>query len=532
MKFRICDKDEPIIYNRDLVCLRRNMRNDNGFMTTFEATYYDILGRMNYLGPVKIGIKNQSGWTADILPKEFIKLSDDFFSLGQDDAYYSNITGLGDKKRVEILISLKDVAFDLQHFGRCKNQEAMQQSLLRSISSFAVNGQLHRMALGGSRLAYYKFSYVIPGTSLSKPTQMEFEVIPESNPPTNVHVLIGRNGTGKTRLLRSMISSICFNNHSWGQFEYGRGKNASLKAEFANVLCIAFSPFDDFSELINFESSDATKLKVPCSFIGINKQFIGSNKKYTDLNEAIAEQFFEAFENCMLVGQKRRLWLETIEVLKSDRVFADEKIDAFIPGSDDIDEIMSLGSMKRDIMKSFTKLSSGHKVVLLIITGCVDKIEEQSIVFLDEPENHLHPPLLSALIRALSNLLTNRNGVAVVSTHSPVVLQEVPRSCVWTLEKHGDHLNAERPSIQTFGATIGSLTNEVFRLEVTDSGFHKLLREAVRQLGEYKKTTDLSLGNLSDDYEKITKEFDGQLGDEADILLRTLLALRRKGQKI
>lgn len=533
MKFRICGKDEPIIYNRDLVCLQCSKWNDNGFVTTFEATYYDYLGRMNYLGPVKIGFSNKvEGRTADYLSKEFMKLPDNFFSLGQEDTYYGNITNLGNKIRVEILTALNDVAYDLQRFRQFQNQAAMKHSLLRNISTFAVQGQLHRMARGGRRLAEYRFSYAISRSSFFKPTQLEFNVKPESNPPTNVHVVIGRNGTGKTRLIKSMINSICFNNHTDGQFVYVHQDNLSRKAEFANVLCIAFSPFDDFSELISTASTVENKSKIHCSFIGLNKQLIGSNKKYTNLNEAIAAQFFEAFENCMMASQKRRLWLETIEVLKSDRVFADEKIDAFVPESENIDEIISLDSMKRDIMNTFNKLSSGHKVVLLILTGCVDKIEEQSIVFLDEPENHLHPPLLSALIRALSNLLTNRNGVAVVSTHSPVVLQEVPRCCVWALEKHGDHLKAERPSIQTFGATIGSLTNEVFRLEVTDSGFHKLLREAVRQLGENKKTEKSNLGIYVDDYEKITNEFDGQLGDEADILLRTLLALRRKGQQI
>jgi hypothetical protein len=38
------------------------------------------------------------------------------------------------------------------------------------------------------------------------------------------------------------------------------------------------------------------------------------------------------------------------------------------------------------------------------------------------------PPLLAAMMRALSDLLVDRNGVAVVATHSPVVLQEVPAS--------------------------------------------------------------------------------------------------------
>jgi predicted ATP-binding protein involved in virulence len=137
---------------------------------------------------------------------------------------------------------------------------------------------------------------------------------------------------------------------------------------------------------------------------------------------------------------------------------------------------------------------------------------------LDEPENHLHPPLLSALIRALSELLIDRNGVAIVSTHSPVVLQEVPSSCVWTLRRCGGQMITERLAVQTFGSSISQLTNEVFGLEVTDSGFHKMLAEAVRE-------TSRSVFPVND-YDRIVSEFDGQLGDEAKLHLRTLLAVR------
>lgn len=80
---------------------------------------------------------------------------------------------------------------------------------------------------------------------------------------------------------------------------------------------------------------------------------------------------------------------------------------------------------------------------LLIITCCVDRLEEKNIVFLDEPENYLHPPLVSALTRALSQLLIDRNGVAIVSTHSPAVLEEVPSSCVWTLRRCGGQMIPE-----------------------------------------------------------------------------------------
>ncbi|WP_425580352.1 hypothetical protein [Streptomyces polychromogenes] len=65
--------------------------------------------------------------------------------------------------------------------------------------------------------------------------------------------------------------------------------------------------------------------------------------------------------------------------------------------------------------------------------------------------------MLAALTNALSNLLADRNGMAVVATHSPVVLQEVPTSCVHALERHGDELTARRPDLKTYGESVGEL---------------------------------------------------------------------------
>ena len=100
--------------------------------------------------------------------------------------------------------------------------------------------------------------------------------------------------------------------------------------------------------------------------------------------------------------------------------------------------------------------------MLLAITRLVESVDERTLVLVDEPESHLHPPLLSAFIRALSELLVRRNGIAVVATHSPVVLQEVPRSCVWVLRRSGSSLRAERPCRETFGENVGILTSDVF----------------------------------------------------------------------
>jgi predicted ATP-dependent endonuclease of OLD family len=338
--------------------------------------------------------------------------------LGQAEDYYENIAKLGDEKRKQILVAMQDVAYNLEIFNKYEEERVMRISLLRSITPFTVRLQFNRMANGGARLTSYNFTYCPPSNEIDQTTrthEISFSVEPDSNPPTNVHVLIGRNGTGKTSLIKNMIHSVRGSDSSHGTFQYeGRIRT---RAEFANVLCVAFSPFDDFSELDSIESA------IPYSYIGLNKTS-------TDLLQTIERQFLESFTGCMVNARKRKLWLDAIEVLKSDPTFVEVHIESLVENMPGCVSESSSADGQEEIKRTFSKLSSGHKVVLLIITCCVNKIEEKSIVFLDEPENHLHPPLLSALIRALSELLIDRNGVAVVSTHSPVVLQEVPSSCV------------------------------------------------------------------------------------------------------
>ncbi len=70
---------------------------------------------------------------------------------------------------------------------------------------------------------------------------------------------------------------------------------------------------------------------------------------------------------------------------------------------------------------------------------------------------------------------------------------------------------AERPDIETFGEGVGVLNREIFGLEVTESGFHKLLADSV---------ADQRL------YEQIVRRFRGELGSEAKGIIRGLIADR------
>jgi ATPase subunit of ABC transporter with duplicated ATPase domains len=193
-----------------------------------------------------------------------------------------------------------------------------------------------------------------------------------------------------------------------------------------------------------------------------------------------------------------------MSVLQSDPVFNSLEIDALLG---DGKGVLDRGG----VMNVFKELSSGHKIVLLTLTRLVETIEEKSLVLLDEPESHLHPPLLAAFVRALSDLLADRNGVAIIATHSPVVLQEVPSQCVWKINRFGKEQNVERPAVETFGENISVLTREVFQLELAQSGYQKVLEQAVRNNASY----DLALFHFGD-----------QLGMEARSILRALYAVK------
>lgn len=195
-------------------------------------------------------------------------------------------------------------------------------------------------------------------------------------------------------------------------------------------------------------------------------------------------------------------------MLESDPIFAEKEVASLAVEA--VDEEV-LKTRARDL---YRELSSGHKIVLLTVTRLVESVNERTLVLLDEPESHLHPPLLSAFIRALSDLLVNRNGVAIIATHSPVILQEVPRKCVWRLRRAGDSVAAERPDIETFGENVGTLTSEVFGLEVTNSGFHRLVAEAAAGQANYRE---------------VLEAFGGQLGSEARALLQALVTVQGRG---
>jgi predicted ATPase len=488
------------------------LRSDNWddwgeFSTLFHLVVFDSAGNKHEIGDVKIGqFGMKEGQRTPKLPGEFDNLDESFFSLGQDENYYEKLNELGEKLRKRILDGLRDMAAAPKLFTKALAEHVTKTSLLRGITSRTVRGQFRRMTQGGARLSKYAFTYIGPERKCP-PIELSFQVTPDSNPPTNVHVLIGQNGVGKSYFLdkmgKSLVKEIALA-EKVGQFiSEDASEDIGL---FANLVSVSFSAFDRFAPLP--ENGDEAG-SIRYSYIGLrmNPKPGDSICMPKSLN-VLRHDFVNSAYSC-LHGARRARWLSALKTLESDPIFREAEVPSLREYRDDAE-------FKKNATVLFNSLSSGHKIVLLTITRLVETVEERTLVLLDEPEAHLHPPLLSAFVRALSNLLVNRNGVAIVATHSPVVLQEVPSSCVWKLRRIGSQVRAERPVIETFGENLGTLTSEIFGFEVTESGFHRLIRQRVK---------------LGGSFSKIIQYFDGRLGGEAQAILAALIAERdsRKG---
>lgn len=502
MKFHILNRNDTIFNNS--ICLYIDKWNDYSFVTMFYLTYYDENGNAHDIGNVKIGFQNQTT-TSDTyleIPKIlgsriFEKLPDNFFSLGTDVEYYKNLWKLPYKVKFFILDNLNDVARKIELFDKFEKEKVMQTSLLRGVRETTIRGQFARILKGESELTNFHFFFKRQKTDNIGEIELEFNVLSETNPKpsTNIHAIIGRNGVGKTTLLNGMIKSYLNISSELGDFlvpDYSsffeKKFNKISNDYFSHLVAVSFSVFDPFVP----ESDDDKNY----FYIGLKKN--GSELKNAD--EYFENDFLKSWAEYILpYAEKKSRWLKAIKNLESDDNFAYMNLSGLI------------NLNKKEIIKILESMSSGHLSVLLIITQLVATVEEKTLVLLDEPESHLHPPLLSAFIRALSELLDNRNGVAIIATHSPVVLQEIPKSCVWKIVRTGKTTEAFRLPNETFGENVGVLTREVFGLEVEKSGFHKLLSDSVNQGGTY---------------DDILADYNDQLGREGKLLLKTLIRLR------
>src|SRR4051812_47148823 len=97
--------DRPSSMSKDGAYLEADNWDDFGYKTLW--TLFVVRdGQVHEIGGVKIA--DRTGSAKPTLPERFPRLTDEYFSLGQDEDYYERLNALGAQDRSEILTNLND----------------------------------------------------------------------------------------------------------------------------------------------------------------------------------------------------------------------------------------------------------------------------------------------------------------------------------------------------------------------------------------------------------------------------------------
>ena len=342
--------------------------------------------------------------------------------------------------------------------------------------------------------------------------------------PMNVFAVVGGNGSGKSYKINHIIK------------EHLEGDN-----KFSQILHFSLSPFDniihfnrdgksievadkerDSDDEIIYEKVGFVSVKHPpipevvkkaeASLLTDVKMYLHEeSRKYLDSDNklkqgfeaeiSIKESFSYYIQSLLfdLVASNKKLtqWKSAIEFFEFETWVEDIKI-AFLDR-----EII-----KEDLEK-IDNLSSGQATILLYITKLVSSINQGSLVIFDEPETFMHPPMVKAFIRAVSEIVNNNKAFCLIATHSPVIIQEIPHCNVYRLDSNHELKNT---NYKTYGQNLDTLYKNIYGLALQQTGYNSFFNDLRYVIFEKIKETnqeDLEDVNLLSD-----KDIQ-YLGDEA-----------------
>jgi hypothetical protein len=467
--------------SRAIVGLKRDSWNDYGFETSFEVRVYWPSRKPLELGIVKILHSGQAGG-ATPLSKQFVRLSEDYCSLGQDIAYYEMLHKLGPWART-YLLALRDVVGSPIILQSFETHKGFQNSLLRSSGaeialSDAPNlfTPVHADAQSQeSDCLAFALETTVGGNTFEFSVGLGLNELAE-----RCAVVIGYNAAGKTKLLGNigMIASRKPDDPDDLRIRRHFGQFLGKAPKLSGVLAVSYSAFDTFEIPRSESQSDSDNRSEKEAqgqrgyvYCGLRKP----NNESLEFKTAteIRTEFLQALERCKSRGLRDR-FLQCMGILGGEPSFQEYSA---------ISTLMQKGEEK--CAAFYDSLSTGHKLVLKVVTQLVAYLQKSSLVLFDEPETHLHPSLVAALMKCLRLLLKQTSSFAIIATHSPVVIQETPSRNAYVLRRNGRNTTSERVPIETFGENIGLLTSEVFDLDASQSDYRHILQSlADRDLKE------------------------------------------------
>ena len=484
--------------------IEENDWNDYNFYVMYHlhATPLITGSRTVYLGYIKIMKSGQEKYDEYLLRKalgkqvEFEELPEDFVSLTQSIDVFDGLNNLlkaTEKKdfvkQMHLILSTQDD----NYYSMVEGQEGLINGLLRdsSMDSYSLKRGKEIMLAGETHYDLRKEMITASFVNVRKRIPLQFSCLPDVKTmmiPNGVMTFIGKNGSGKSTLIYHLAKIMYAYPDQRFRLKENIGTIEPIDIGISKLFLISYSPFDnfvlpgiggeDYRLLVQGMETGKGRL-VFCGIRDVKSEFerILNNPNDDTYNELFKQVRLEETSlksvsllatECMKVlgiiyndRERKKLWDHISE--KAAILFPDieQKMYALMYKAED------------EAMAEFLNLSTGFKYYLHALSHVIAYIERDSMILFDEPENHIHPPMLSFMMSSLRYVIAQYNSILMVATHSPVIVLESFAENVYVVRNDNGHTTITHPRIETYGANIGEITSEVFDLTTDVSNYYE-----------------------------------------------------------
>ena len=508
-----------------------NPWDDYGLIVTFKA-YYVEDEDATFIGELKILANNyedtskyfiEHGIETTSLSKSLCITTclnhDKIISLATGNDYYERIkSSLSHSKAEQYLSGICDAGFYIQNYENYITWKGISVSLLRDgPAAEARIKKGYRIAMGNySPDPVVQISINTLGETF-EPISFVFNNEKGIN-NTNINLLIGPNGTGKSHILRHITELLT-----------GIEPGTEVWPYFHKLIVVAYSPFENFHS-----NKDVAERLAKSKGIGENMSGQLTHSKIKRLKK-INKYTYAGFKNDndnfntewpaehsaksllqiikydednqwrerprleMLIDTlKLSVSFEKIALMKKtgETLTLDSNTKAL--KDDQINELDLKSGIHFILNDTKVALSSGQKIYSYMMPVLVAEIESESLLIIDEPELYLHPSLEVGLITMLRSLLIETNSYALIATHSAILAREVKSDGVRVLRKRGNTTTVSPPTFETFGESLDKILGETFGDYDADKPYQKNITNIIEECETPQEALTL-VGDVGDE---------------------------------